>query len=74
MTASLQTFARKHMAAIDRLSFEFEILQSAPEEIQTGPDDGMFCGKRVTTNFTTQRPTPRRCVRFWPVFGRCTLR
>jgi len=42
MTASLQTFARKHMEAIDGLSFEFEILTVAPEEIQESPDDGVI--------------------------------
>lgn len=42
MTASLQTFARKHMAAIDGLSFEYEILKMKPEEITTGPEDGVY--------------------------------
>lgn len=42
MTASLQTFARKHMEAIDGLSFEFEILKVAPEEITTAPEDGVI--------------------------------
>jgi dynein heavy chain len=42
MTASLQTFARKHMEAIDGLSFEFEILTTSPEEITTSPDDGVI--------------------------------
>ena len=42
MTASLQTFARKHMEAIDGLSFEFEILKVAPEEIVVAPEDGVI--------------------------------
>eukprot|EP00599_Poterioochromonas_sp_BG-1_P017876 CAMPEP_0173166600 /NCGR_PEP_ID=MMETSP1105-20130129/22117_1 /TAXON_ID=2985 /ORGANISM="Ochromonas sp., Strain BG-1" /LENGTH=3828 /DNA_ID=CAMNT_0014087887 /DNA_START=639 /DNA_END=12125 /DNA_ORIENTATION=- len=42
MTASLQTFARKHMEAIDGLSFEFHILQCQPEEVTTSPDDGVI--------------------------------
>lgn len=42
MTASLQTFARKHMEAIDGLSFEFEILSQKPEDIQQSPDDGVI--------------------------------
>jgi dynein heavy chain len=42
MTASLQTFARKHMEAIDGLSFEFEILSIAPEEITESPPDGVI--------------------------------
>jgi dynein heavy chain len=42
MTASLQTFARKHMEAIDGLNFEFEILDAAPEEITQSPEDGVI--------------------------------
>ena len=42
MTASLQTYARKHMEAIDGLSFEFEMLRENPDEILQGPDDGVF--------------------------------
>jgi len=42
MTASLQTYARKHMEAIDTLSFEFEILLHEPEELNEGPDDGVY--------------------------------
>eukprot|EP01038_Epipyxis_sp_PR26KG_P006339 gene6339-8727_t len=42
MTASLQTYARRHMEAIDGLSFEFEILMTPPEEIVTAPEDGVI--------------------------------
>jgi len=42
MTASLQTFARKHMEAIDGLNFEYHILEQAPEEITESPDDGVY--------------------------------
>lgn len=42
MTASLQTFARKHMEAIDGLSFEFEILTIPPEDIVESPEDGVI--------------------------------
>jgi len=42
MTASLQTYARKHMVAIDGLSFKFKILTSPVEEITEGPDDGVI--------------------------------
>ena len=42
MTASLQTFARDHMEAIDNLSFKFEILREAPEAITVGPRDGVI--------------------------------
>lgn len=42
MTASLQTFARKHMEAIDSLSFEFEVLKTEPEEITESPEDGVI--------------------------------
>lgn len=42
MTASLQTYARKHMEAIDGLSFEFEILTTPPEQITVSPADGVI--------------------------------
>lgn len=42
MTASLQTYARKHMVAIDGLSFKFKILTTAIEEIKEGPQDGVI--------------------------------
>jgi len=44
MTASLQTFARRHMEAIDGLNFEFEILRNGlqPELITEGPEDGVI--------------------------------
>eukprot|EP00605_Chrysophyceae_sp_TOSAG23-4_P002255 GSChrysophyteH1.ASY1.ANO1.2499.1 assembled CDS len=44
MTGTLQTFARKHMEAIDGLSFEFEVLRNGlqPELITEGPEDGVI--------------------------------
>lgn len=42
MTASLQTFARKHMEAIDGLSFKFQILTVPPEQIVEAPEDGVI--------------------------------
>lgn len=42
MTASLQTYARQHMEAIDGLSFKFTILSQKPEDIHVGPDDGVI--------------------------------
>lgn len=44
MTASLQTFARKHMAAIDGLSFEYEVMRNGlqPENITEAPEDGVI--------------------------------
>ena len=42
MTASLQTYARKHMEAIDGLSFKFKILTVLPEEIVESPEDGVI--------------------------------
>jgi dynein heavy chain len=44
MTASLQTFARKHSEAIDTLSFKFEILRNGlnPDDITDAPDDGVI--------------------------------
>ena len=42
MTASLQTYAREHMEAIDNLSFEFSILSMPSEEIKDAPKDGVI--------------------------------
>ena len=42
MTASLQTYARKHKEAIDNLSFAFELLKQTPESITKGPEDGVY--------------------------------
>jgi dynein heavy chain len=42
MTASLQTFARKHMESIDTLSFEFTVMREDPEELTESPEDGVY--------------------------------
>jgi dynein heavy chain len=42
MTASLQTFARKHMEAIDGLNFKYEVLKETVEELQESPEDGVY--------------------------------
>lgn len=42
MTASLQTFARKHMESIDTLSFEFTVLREEPDELTESPEDGVY--------------------------------
>lgn len=41
MTASLQTYARKHMEAIDGLSFAYEIINKPIEEL-VEPEDGVI--------------------------------
>ena len=41
MTASLQTYARDHLEAIDNLSFAYEILSTTPEDIKVAPADGV---------------------------------
>lgn len=41
MTASLQTYARKHMEAIDGLSFSYRIIDQPLEEVAE-PDDGVI--------------------------------
>lgn len=41
MTASLQTYARKHMEAIDGLSFSYRILYEPLESIEA-PEDGVI--------------------------------
>ena len=42
MTASLQTYARQHMEAIDNLSFQYEILSTPPDDITEAPADGVI--------------------------------
>ena len=42
MTGTLQTYARKYQVAIDTLSFEFKALREQPEEVEEGPDDGIY--------------------------------
>jgi len=42
MTASLQTFARKHMEAIDGLNFKYEVLKETVEELPESPEDGVY--------------------------------
>ena len=42
MTASLQTYAREHLEAIDNLSFAYRILSVPIEEITVAPADGVI--------------------------------
>lgn len=42
MTASLQTYARRHMKSIDRLSFDFDLLHEPSELLAEGPEDGVY--------------------------------
>lgn len=44
MTGTLQNFARKYQTAIDKLAFEFTVLDHpmAPDEIEKGPEDGVY--------------------------------
>jgi Dynein heavy chain C-terminal domain len=42
MTASLQTYARDHLEAIDNLSFAYQILSTAPQDIKEAPADGVI--------------------------------
>merc|ERR1719198_2462611 len=43
MTGTLQTFARKHMVAIDTLKFKFAVLRDDSPLLEDGPDDGVIC-------------------------------
>lgn len=44
LTATLQNYARKHVIAIDELSFEFKIYDEVThQEITEKPEDGAFC-------------------------------
>lgn len=42
MTASLQTYARDHLEAIDNLSFAYQILSTPPQDIKEAPADGVI--------------------------------
>ena len=42
MTGALQTHARKHMIAIDHLSFAFKVLNIEKSKINKPPEDGVY--------------------------------
>ena len=43
LTGTLQNFARKHVIAIDKLTFEFKYLDHLqPEDIKEKPEDGCY--------------------------------
>lgn len=43
VTGCLQNYARKYSVAIDRLAFEYKIIDDIkPEEIEEGPEDGVY--------------------------------
>lgn len=42
MTGTLQNYARKHVIAIDRLEFEYRLLDIAPEQVKEKPEDGCY--------------------------------
>ena len=42
MTASLQTYARDHLEAIDNLSFAYQILSTPPQDIKEAPANGVI--------------------------------
>lgn len=42
LTGTLQNYARKHIIAIDKLSFEFKYLDLEPQDIKEKPDDGCY--------------------------------
>lgn len=42
LTGTLQNYARKHVIAIDKLSFEFKYLDLEPHDIKEKPDDGCY--------------------------------
>ena len=42
-TATLQNYARKHVIAIDELSFEVKVIDDiAPHEVSDKPEDGAY--------------------------------
>jgi len=43
-TGAMQNYARKHVVAIDELSFEFKVYDEIePADVTEKPDDGVFC-------------------------------
>jgi dynein heavy chain len=42
LTGTLQNYARKHVIAIDKLSFEFNYLEIEPSDVKEKPDDGCY--------------------------------
>ena len=64
MTASLQTYAREHMEAIDNLSFEFSILTMPPEDIIDAPKDGVIVFGMYLEVMHSSSPTYLRSLSF----------
>ena len=42
MTGTLQNYARKHVIAIDKLSFEFKYLEIEEQDVKEKPEDGCY--------------------------------
>lgn len=42
MTGTLQNYARKHIIAIDKLSFEFKYLDFTEQQVTEKPEDGCY--------------------------------
>jgi len=42
LTGTLQNYARKHVIAIDKLSFEFKYLDEEPSDVKEKPADGCY--------------------------------
>jgi dynein heavy chain len=42
LTGTLQNYARKHVIAIDKLSFEFNYLTIQPDDVKEKPEDGCY--------------------------------
>lgn len=42
LTGTLQNYARKHVIAIDKLSFEFKYLDLEPTDVKEKPEDGCY--------------------------------
>lgn len=42
LTGTLQNYARKHVIAIDKLSFEFKYLDIEPQDVHEKPEDGCY--------------------------------
>eukprot|EP01119_Soliformovum_irregulare_P016872 TRINITY_DN4946_c0_g2_i1.p1 TRINITY_DN4946_c0_g2~~TRINITY_DN4946_c0_g2_i1.p1 ORF type:complete len:738 (-),score=265.80 TRINITY_DN4946_c0_g2_i1:44-1927(-) len=42
LTGVLQTFARKNRIPVDTVSFDFQVIDSDPDQIEEGPEDGVY--------------------------------
>jgi dynein heavy chain len=42
MTGTMQNYARKHVIAIDKLNFQFKMINLLPDQVKEKPEDGCY--------------------------------